>query len=202
MGHLCKMWPLRLLGVKPGYPLMCQMILYMEQYIMTAYSGVTHDPATVPSCQQPDTKSCDSMICSWKDVWGTPTRHTYQFLRCSKPQAFRLILEVGLHVLNETYDKSRVIQVNETMQLNITVDHLSDQTFAFQVCFLIVSAFTPKGFMCMKHSFFTASFHLPQVAIWYLSLLGWHNWRFLGDLHWNSIHKVTTEYQRVPSWKT
>ena len=60
--------------------------------------------------------------------------HTYQFLRCAEPQAFRLILEEGLHVLNGTYDTSGVIVVNATMSLNITVKHPSDQVLGFKVC--------------------------------------------------------------------
>ena len=113
---------------------MCKLLLYMEQYIMTTYSGMTHDPATVPNCTQPDTKACDSMLCSWHNSYGTLVRHTYQLLRCSKPQAFRLILEVGLHTLNGTYDESSLIRVNQTMQLNITVKHPTDQILGFQVC--------------------------------------------------------------------
>lgn len=112
---------------------MCKMILYMEQYIITTYSGRTHDPATVPSCQQPDKESCDTMICSWKNLYRTPINHTYQFLRCAKPQAFRLILQAGLHVLNGTYDRSIVIPVNDTLTLNITVKRPSDGVFGFEV---------------------------------------------------------------------
>ena len=101
---------------------------------MTAYSGMMHDPAKVPTCSKPKTESCDTMLCSWKNEWDTPVWHTYQFLRCAKPQAFRLILEEGLHVLNGTYDTSGVIVVNATMSLNITVKHPSDQVLGFKVC--------------------------------------------------------------------
>ncbi len=100
---------------------------------MTAYPNVTHDPATVPSCQQPDTKSCNSMTCSWKDSYGTPVTHTYQFLPCSKPQAFNLVLVAGLHHYEWTFNESRVVPVNLTMTLNVTVKHPSDQTLGFKV---------------------------------------------------------------------
>ena len=109
------------------------MIKYMEQYVITSYSGVTHDPAQVPSCQLPDVRSCDSMMCKWKDGWGTPIYHTYQFQRCSKPQAVHMILEAGLHHYEWWWDQSTLVKVNMTMSLNVTVKHPSSSTLGFQV---------------------------------------------------------------------
>ena len=108
-------------------------MVYLEQYIITAYSSATHDPARVPTCQPPDAKSCDSLTCSWKDAIGTPIMHTYQFKRCSKPQAVDLVLMAGLHHYEWTFDKSTMVTVNYTMRLNVTVKHPSDQTIGFQV---------------------------------------------------------------------
>lgn len=120
-------------GIQPDYPLMCKMILYMEQYIMTAYSANTHDPALIPNCESPDTSACDTMSCSWKDAWDTPITHTYQFYRCAKPQYFDLTLIAGLHHYGYSFDKSSFFRLNSTKQLNITVQNQPGQTFGFEV---------------------------------------------------------------------
>ena len=112
------------------------MIKYMQQYIITAYSGLTHDPALVPSCQPPDKKVCDTVACNWTDAAGTPVFHTYKFLPCSKPPAVKMVLEAGLHHYEWTWDQSTIVQVNMTMSLNITVKHPSSSTLGFQVCFM------------------------------------------------------------------
>ena len=110
------------------------MILYMEQYIITSRSNRSRNPTLVPQCLRPDSKSCDWMTCTW-DINGVMMNHTYQFLRCADPQAFRLIMTQGKQTtFNETFNKSKVIQQSGKTGVNVTIKYrMPDQTFGFQV---------------------------------------------------------------------
>ena len=110
------------------------MILYMEQYMTTVYSANTHDPAQALECEPPITTICDKMSCSWRNAMDTPIFHTYQFYRCAKPQYFDLTLIAGLHHYGYSFDKSTLVRLNMTKQLNITVQNQPGETFGFKVC--------------------------------------------------------------------
>ena len=111
---------------------MCKMNLYMEQYIITSYSSIIKDPSMTPMCQRPDPGTCNLMRCSWNTSVAM-VYHEYQFLPCDKPQAVRLMVVVGLEVFNLTYTKSTVVKLNMTTSLNVTLNHLSDQSIGFGV---------------------------------------------------------------------
>ncbi len=118
-------------------PLMCKMILYMEQYIITSYSGRIDNPLMTPTCKLPKTDSCRSMSCMWKssqwNTYGAIVYHDYELLPCSKPQAVRLIVFVGEAVVNTTFYNSQVVFLNETSKLNFTLKHIREQTIGIQV---------------------------------------------------------------------
>lgn len=112
---------------------MCKMILYMEQYIITAYSNLTRDPNLVPNCERPDTKSCDWIKCSFNSSDVVIRNHSYQFLRCAKPQAARLVFSTSSTTFNKTFDQSQIVQMDETTSVNVTIKHPPDQTLGLQV---------------------------------------------------------------------
>lgn len=113
---------------------MCKMILYMEQSLITTYSNRTRDPALVPQCDLPDTKSCDFMKCSLNNS-GSVLTHSYKFLPCQKPQALNLVISGpnGVSILNGTYNDSCIKTLDDGTILNITVKHPSDQTMGLEV---------------------------------------------------------------------
>lgn len=107
------------------------MILYMEQYILSYYSQ-GGDPALVPSCQRPNTSSCDWMRCSWNSSIVV-ANHSYQFLRCAKPQAVRVIMSSEQGVFDRTLAQSTVMKLDQDYSLNITIKHAQPQYFGLQV---------------------------------------------------------------------
>lgn len=111
------------------------MVLYMEQYIVTSYSGRSRDPAKVPLCQRPDDKSCDWMNCSWSSPDAKALKmHSYQFLRCAKPPAFRLVVSAGCStLLNVTFDKSQVVKIDASSSVNVTIKRPLAQSLGVQV---------------------------------------------------------------------
>lgn len=127
--------PLNITQCGQEYPLLCKMILYMEQYIITSHSARSGDPNAVPQCQPPDTKSCDRMLCSWSNA--AMVNHSYQFMRCAKPQAFRLVMTSKDYVwFDETFDRSKFVPGSGT-DVNVTIMHgTTGQSFGFQVDFI------------------------------------------------------------------
>ena len=119
-------------GITPEYPLMCKMILYMEQYIISSISAIQHDPVLTPMCDKPP-RSCNIMQCYWNDTMGTKIIHSYNFLRCSNPQSVRFILYVGEYVYNMTFTESKMVTLNSTTTLNFTLQHPSDITIGMVV---------------------------------------------------------------------
>ena len=113
---------------------MCRMILYMEQSIITTYSGRLRDPALVPQCDLPDTDSCDFMKCSWNNS-GSVITHSYKFFRCQNPQAVNLVMSGpdGVSFLNETFTDSCLKTLDDGTVLNITVKHPSYRTMGLEV---------------------------------------------------------------------
>ena len=103
---------------------------------MTTYSARFRDPALVPQCDPPDTKSCDSMKCSLNNSGSSVITHSYKFLPCHKPQALNLVMSGpnGVSFVNGTYTDSCVKQLDNGTVLNITVKHPTDQTMGLEVC--------------------------------------------------------------------
>ena len=119
-------------AIPPNYPALCKMIDYMEQYIIASKSNSTHDPARDASCDKPPA-SCDLMTCYWKDEIGTKITHRYTFHPCSDPQEVGLMLEVGLHVYDMSFQESKMVSLNLTTTLNFTLLHPSASTVGVAV---------------------------------------------------------------------
>lgn len=126
-------FPLNISGIPPDYPVMCKMILYMEQYIITSISSTVKDPDKAAMCDRPDSASCVTMQCSWKSLMETSVSHTYKFFRCSKPQSVTFDLEVGEHVYSMSFVKSKMVDLNMTTTLNFTMLHPSETTVGIEV---------------------------------------------------------------------
>lgn len=110
----------------------------MEQYIISSMSAVSKDPRMTPMCTRPNSVSCDHMNCAWNNSYMTPIYRYYQFLPCSNPQAVRIIVMVGEAVINTTFQKSEIMQLNKTRRMNVTLDHVGPQTIGLQVIHVVV----------------------------------------------------------------
>ena len=120
------------LEMPPNYPVMCKMIDYMEQYIISSRTSEKHNPKLDATCDRPP-ESCDLMNCYWKNEIESKTTHTYTFHRCSEPQTVGLELQVDLHVYDMTFQESKMVVLNMTTTLNFTLVHPSNSTVGIAV---------------------------------------------------------------------
>ncbi len=144
--------------------LLCKMILYMEQFIISSASA-QHNPMLAPTCNKPP-GSCDTMQCNWTNEWGTKVYHDYKFQRCSSPQSVQFILTVGRYVYNMTFWESRIVQLNTTTKLNFTLLHPSDTTIGLAVKLLMMYNYrewygrlqtSPFSYHCCQDFFLTCN---------------------------------------------
>ncbi len=120
-------------------PLTCEVLEFIEQYIIVEQSAWTHDPALTPQCLIPDSAHCTSVKCQWPSSPLHSQQAEMDLLPCLNPAGMRISVsnsQEGI-VFNHTFQQSGIVKFNSDTKLNVTLTHPQEGVIGLEV-----SAFT------------------------------------------------------------
>ena len=121
-------------------PLTCEVLEYIEQYVIVENSATTHDPLRTPLCPKPDLAHCLSIDCNWPSGPYHSMAAKMELLPCSKPPGVKFTVSNSQEgaLFNHTFQQSETVKFNAEVSLNVTLTHPQEGVIGLEVAILIV----------------------------------------------------------------